>query len=324
MPDPMPCGAGKPLLPVQMKTSLLLVLLCLSITADGSEPQVHTPPIRYAQSVIPTPVLNTPEFSSVFGTRAGEKTVHDTAGRFRELEFIALPDTVFTIESVIKQGANTIYRVTTIEYPFPSPDGYYIDSRFVRTAPEKPPDRAKRLPDKNTIITSLLSSEGSAYLWGGNLKEGIPQMLALYPPPAFLSREERSRWMLQGLDCSGLLYQAADGCTPRNTSALITFGEPVPIVNIPVPQIIQAVEPLDIIVWPGHVIIVLDRERVIESRPDYDALPAGIQGGVRIRKIGEVLSEVLGERIPVNHYETAGAVQKQFVIRRWYPRRSHH
>lgn len=277
------------------------------------------PSAGYAQSILPTPVLNTPEFSSVFGNRDGKTAAPDAAGLLRELEFIALPDTVFTIESVIRQQADTIYRVTTTEYPYPAPGGYYIDSRFVRTGKEKPPDRSKQLPNKNTIIASLLSSEGSVYLWGGNLREGIPQMLTLYPPPAPLSPAERSRWILRGLDCSGLLYQAAGGFTPRNTSALTTFGESVPIAHLSVPQIIQAVKPLDIIIWPGHVIIVLDQDRVIESRPDYDEAHAGNRGGVRIRKIGEALREVMQERIPVNSYDTAGATgQKQFVIRRWY------
>jgi len=93
----------------------------------------------------------------------------------------------------------------------------------------------------------------------------------------------------------------------------------VPIADAPLAQIIQAVEPLDIIVWPGHVIIVLDRDRVIESRPDYDKTRAANRGGVRIRTVGEVLTEILKDRIPVNSYDTGGTTgRKQFVIRRWY------
>jgi hypothetical protein len=306
-------------MPAPMNTILLsLLLYCLAVDEAPGQ-QMIQPSLRYAQSVLPTPVLNTPEFSSVFGARTVETDQSAAAGPMRSLEFIALPDTVFTVEAVISQGAGTIYRVTTDEYPYPSPDGYYIDSRFVKTSVEKPPDRTKHLPDKRVIIAALSVSEGSAYLWGGNLREGIPQMINLYPPPATLTREERSRWILQGLDCSGLLYQATGGFTPRNTSALTTFGTSVPIAHLSVPQIIAAVEPLDIIVWPGHVIIVLDRNRVIESRLDYDEAQPGNQGGVRIRKIGAVLSDIMKNRVPVNSCNTEiTTVLKQFVIRRWY------
>jgi cell wall-associated NlpC family hydrolase len=305
-------------MPAQLKAVFLLVLLCSCTTADIPGQQMARPSPCYAQSVLPTPVLNTPEISSVFGTQAAKPRDHYDTGLVRELEFIALPGTVFTIEAVIRRNGETVYRVTTVDYPYPSAGGYYIDSRFVRARVEKPPERAKRLPAENAIIAFLISSEGSPYLWGGNVREGISQMLSFYPPPAALTQEEHSRWMLQGLDCSGLLYQATGGCTPRNTGALVNFGDAVPIADLTLSQIIQAIEPLDIIVWPGHVIIVLDRDRVIESRLAYDAAQAGNQGGVKIRTIGEVLTAILKERIPVDSYDTAGAMgQKQFVIRRW-------
>jgi cell wall-associated NlpC family hydrolase len=311
-------------MPAPMKTALLSFLLGLSLTAGVGGQQLMQPSLRYAQSILPTPVLNTPDFSAVFGRQDGNNSVPSTAGSLRALEFIALPDTVFSVEEAISRGADTIYRVATDEYPYPSPDGYYIDSRFVKTHAKKPPDRSKRLADKTTIITSLLSAEGSNYLWGGNLKEGIPQMIDFYPPPVPLTREERSRWILQGLDCSGLLYQATGGFTPRNTSALTTCGESVPIAHLSVPQIIEVIKPLDIIVWPGHVIIVLDQDRVIESRRDYDATQPGNQGGVRIRKSGEVLSDIMKDRVPVNSYNTAVTTElKQFVVRRWYPGNHH-
>ncbi len=302
-----------------MKASLLSFLFVLCFTVDSAGQQMLQPSVRYAQAILPTPVLNTPEFTSVFSSGAVKTDQPASAEPMRALEFIALPDTVFTVEAVISRGAGDIYRVATDEYPYPAAGGYYIDSRFVKTSVEKPRDRMKHLPGKRVIIAALSGSEGSDYLWGGNLREGIPQMLDVYPPPATLTREERNRWTLRGLDCSGLLYQATGGFTPRNTSALTTFGEPVPIAHLSVPQIIAAVEPLDIIVWPGHVIIVLDRYRVIESRLDYDATQPGNQGGVRIRKIGEVLGEIMQDRVPVNRYDSAmPAGQKQFVIRRWY------
>jgi len=273
----------------------------------------------YAIAELPTPVLNTPDFSFVFGHKDG-KTLHlDDSGLIREVEFIALPKTVFKIENSIKRGTHTIYKITTEDYPYPPQKGYFIDSRFVKTVDYKPPNRLKGLSTKKAIINILLSSEGSRYIWGGNYKEGIPQILSFYPPTFPISPEIKDQWMLKGVDCSGLLYEATNGFTPRNTSSLITFGEPVKIEGLSAHQIIQEVEPLDIIVWKGHVMIVLDKERVIESRLDYDKEQEGNQGGVRISDLKEVLGEILKERIPVNNYEDGIERGKQkFVIRRWY------
>ena len=274
---------------------------------------------RYAVAVLPAPLWNTPEFPLIFGTGDGNTLHLDAAELIRELEYIALPGTAFAIEEVIGRGTATLYRVTTADYPYTAQNGYFLDSRFVETKEDTPPDRVQQLPAQQEIIARLIAAAGSPYLWGGNYREGIPQMLSFYPPRVPLAPPERDRWMLKGLDCSGLLYQATSGCTPRNTSSLITFGEAVSVAHCTAPQIISAVEPLDIIVWPGHVIIILDRERVIESRLDYDENQAGNQGGVRIRKIEEVLAELLKERIPVNSYEEKGkTLQKHFVIRRWY------
>ncbi|MBW1840042.1 MAG: peptidoglycan endopeptidase [Deltaproteobacteria bacterium] len=273
----------------------------------------------YAIAELPTPVLNTPDFSFVFGNQDG-KTLHlDDDGLIREVEFIALPKTVFKIKNTIKKGAATIYRVTTEDYPYPIQKGYFIDSRLVKTSEHKPPSRRKRLPDRKAIIDALVSSEGGRYIWGGNYKEGVSQMISFYPPSPPLNDDLKEQWMLKGVDCSGLLYEATGGCTPRNTSSLITFGEPVKIVGLSASQIIQILDLLDIIVWKGHVIIVLDKKRTIESRLDYDKEQDGNQGGVRTRTLKEVLDETLKERVPVNNYEDeVGEGKEKFVVRRWY------
>jgi hypothetical protein len=64
---------------------------------------------------------------------------------------------------------------------------------------------------------------------------------------------------------------------------------------------------------------VLDQNRTIESRIDYDTKLKGNQGGVRIRNLKEVLDETLQERVPVNQYsDMVEEGKKKFVIRRWY------
>lgn len=300
-----------------MRSPLLFAVLCfiLAPVFSGCQ-QKKDSSIIYAVAELPTPVLNTIEFSFVYGGKDG-KTLHlDDSGLIREVEFIAIPKTVFTIDAVTKKESATIYRVTTDDYPYPTQKGYFIDSRFVKTVQEKPPNRPKRFPGKKSIINTLLSSEGSIYIWGGNHKEGIPQMFSFYPPSSPIDQALKDQWMLKGVDCSGLLYEATNGYTPRNTSSLLTFGKPVKITGLSANQIIRKVEPLDIIVWKGHLIIVLDRERTIESRLDYDEERGGNQGGVRIRTLKEVLLEILKERIPVDNYEDEEGTQK-FVVRRW-------
>ncbi len=303
-----------------MKNFFLYVVFVL-ITTNPSFGQTGPgqSPGLYAIAELPTPVLNTSDFTSVFGSTDGKTLHRDDSGLIREVEFIALPKTVFKIEEVIPGPPVTMYRVTTDDYPYPTPKGYFIDSRFVITHNYKPPRRLQKLPPQGVIISNLLSAEKSRYIWGGNYRAGIPQMLTFYPPPIPPSQDIKDQWILKGLDCSGLLYEATNGCTPRNTSSLISFGEPVQIATLDSDQIIQSLQTLDILVWKGHVIVVLDKDRAIESRLDYDTTREGNQGGVRIRTLKDVVDETLGTRVPVNEYtDVVEGGKKKFVVRRWY------
>ncbi|MFH1029368.1 MAG: peptidoglycan endopeptidase, partial [Pseudomonadota bacterium] len=210
------------------------------------------------------------------------------------------------------------YRVTSDDYPYPSTTGYYVDSRMVRTTGSCPKPRPRSLPKPATILARLTSAVGTRYLWGSNLRQGIPKMLYFYPPASGQPMDSitRESWTLQGLDCSGLLYEATAGWTPRNTSALVGYGFPLRIAGLDADGIVRIVQPLDLIVWKGHVMIVLDRERLIESRLDC----AGTAGGVAIRKLREALRQLLASRMPLNEYGGSGTPDtKGFVIRRWHP-----
>ena len=270
---------------------------------------------RYAVARQPTPVLNSPAFASVFGGKDGATLKRDRCSQIRGLEFIALPGTVFRIEAALPQGTATIYRVTSSDYPYPTTSGYFIDSRFVSASLEPPPERARRLPTQGEIIARLLASQGKPYVWGGNVSEGVPEMGELYPPTPGVQHSARlgQQWNLAGLDCSGLLYEATGGFTPRNTSALVRYGRGIPIAGLTPSEIIRKVEPLDLIVWDGHVQIVLDRERIIESRLKCDG-----SGGVIVRPLRGVLKEILRHRKPLDDYGNRGK-GKGFVLRRWYP-----
>jgi cell wall-associated NlpC family hydrolase len=297
-----------------MKRHLVIALLLLFLPGTGfaADQAEH-----YAVARLPTPVLNTFEFAAVFGGPDGRTLASDRCGQLRALEFIALPHTPFRIEETIRRGARTTYRVTTDDYPYPSRTGYYIDSRFVTTTPVKPPPRPHRLPPRTTVIANLLAAQGSRYVWGGNVRSGIPEMLSFFPPQQTSPLDPRTsnRWELRGVDCSGLLYEATGGSTPRNTSALVSFGSGVPVAGLNAAEIARLVEPLDLIVWNGHVMIAIDRDRLIESRLDC----TGEHDGVRVRPLRAALDELLKSRTPLNDYRDAAARGiKGFVIRRWY------
>jgi cell wall-associated NlpC family hydrolase len=279
--------------------SILLVILSATTAAAGS---------LFAIAVTPAPVLNRPDFSAVFGGKDGKTLLKDTCGQLRAVEFVALPGTVFTVEQKIESPAGVIYRVTTNDYPYPVPGGYFVDARSVKVEQQRPAERARKLPAKEQILANMKMKVGTRYIWGGNVAAGIAELADWYPPAG---QVDRALWQLAGLDCSGLLYEATGGYTPRNTSSLLNYGRPVAVAGKTVAELAALLQPLDLIVWPGHVLIVLDNRRIIESRSDCDRPLEG----VRIRPLGTALKEIMKKRKPVNNI---GKGAGEFVVRRWY------
>ena len=273
--------------------ALILLLSGISALAGGCSLP------RYAVADRPVPVLNTPDFRSVFGGVDGRTLDLDRCGQILALEFIALPGTAFKIEDSITTFPFPVYRVTSGDYPYPSESGYYVDSRMVRTtyhpssatyshsARSGDDQRTTGLGSRNT----LPMGKQPASRHPGNRR-------LLYPPAPDqqLVNSTQKSWTLRGLDCSGLLYEATAGWTPRNTSELVGYGSPVPIAGLDADGIMQRIQPLDLIVWRGHVMIILDRERLIESRLDCQ----GTAGGVTIRNLREALQLLLASRMPLN------------------------
>lgn len=295
--------------------TILIIIISLSlITCERQkieQKQTEKKEARYAVAVLPTPVLNTPDFNSVFGGSDGRTLKLTAKNLIEEVEFIALPHTVFIIEEEIIKGSREILKVSTEDYPYPTQKGYYIDSRFVEKKYEKPQERQRKLPDKNTIIKRLLSPQqlGAIYVWGGNYSKGIPEMLEFYKPSGILTDDVLKRWTLKGLDCSGLLYEATGGYTPRNTDSLFSFGMPVDIKGLSPDEIAKKLKPLDIIVYKRHVLIVLNNREVIES---------AISQGVHIKNLLSAVRAVSERMQPANDYNADGKEDK-FVVRRWYP-----
>jgi hypothetical protein len=264
--------------------------------------------VSYSVAILPTPVLNTPDFESIFGGNKG-RTLKLINGQINEIAFIALPNTVFTIEETHMENNHEILKVTTKDYPYKNSTGYFIDSRFVEKKINKPRERIKTLLDKEIIIKYLLSLKGAKYVWGGNFSNGISEMLTFYKPDVNLTPDIKDKWTLKGVDCSGLLYEATNGFTPRNTESLFDFGSSVKIQGLSAEEIAKKLKPLDIIVYKRHVIIVLNSRETIESTP---------LEGVHTKNILATLKNLMRDKIPADKYMpeiNAG----QFVVRRWHP-----
>jgi hypothetical protein len=279
-----------------MKTLLSALLLSLFPVAV---PAAQAPP-RYAVAEGPTPVLNTPEFAKIF---SGDLILDPCQG-VRPVEFVALPGTLFKVEGVQQNGGVTVYRVTSKDYPNRSQTGYFVDARFLKVVQGAYPERSRTLPGLSEVQQGLLASVGRSYVWGGNLRDGVELLGKLYPGGDTLA----------GVDCSGMLYEATNGYTPRNSSTLTRFGAPVAVAGLSAEGIAQKLQPLDLIVWKGHVMVVLDRDRIIQST-------MGCQGGggVALSPLTETVRHLMKSRKPCDAYPKGAAGNKAFVVRRWFP-----
>ena len=246
---------------------------------------------------------------------ADRKTLKsDRCGQVRELEFIALPGTVFSILGESRDGDTSVLRVATDEYPTPPGKKLYLDSRFLDLRHDPPPPRTRHLPQRQEIIAALRDAIGSPYVWGGNVQQGVGELEEFFYRGT-VSPDQRSVLNLAGLDCSGLLYQASAGWTPRNTSQLLAFGRGLPIAGKTTDEIAGLLEALDLIVWNGHVLIVLDRQTIIESRLECGK-PGN--GGVLTTPLHRRLAEIMRTRRPLDSWPADGKRRDAFVVRRWY------
>lgn len=259
------------------------------------------------------PVLNTPDFKAVFGGVSGQTLKTDRCGQVRELEYIALPGSVFTILKKIRYGMTDVYQVEGDEYPAPPRTRLYIDGRFMRLEGVAPSSRRPSLPPRDKVVAALRASLGNPYVWGGNVPGGVPELTKWFYSGGMGAGTKQHT--LAGLDCSGLLYNATGGWTPRNTSRLLTFGRSVPIAGKGSAEIARLLQPLDLIVWQGHVIIVLDRQTVIESRLECGR-PGN--GGVVTTRLPQRLAAVMRMRSPADDWPEGEKRQETFVVRRWY------
>ena len=201
----------------------------------------------FATVIKNAPLFNRKEISEIFLN-------FDKVHLIREIETILLHGSALTI--IKKEGS--VLEVLTDEYTSVNP--LYIDQKFVNECDERPLERKKEMPSFHVMIERLLNFPKLPYIWGGNAPEGIPELLTYYPPKKELSSFDYIYWQLKGVDCSGLLYAITNGATLRNTSQIYAAY----------PQV-ASLKPLDLIVYPGHLLIALPDNKVIESR-QYDGI----------------------------------------------------
>lgn len=290
-----------------MKTLILLAAILV-----GCIYHVPVEAAQYGVALVSTPVLNTADFRAVFGGESGKELKADRCGQVRELEYIALPGTVFRLLKKQRSGAGDIYQVETDEYTAPANVRLYVAGRFLQLGLDAPPG-LRSLPPREAVVAALRASGGAPYVWGGNVPEGVPELESWFYRG--VGGSDRKRLTLAGLDCSGLLYHATGGWTPRNTSQLINFGQGVAIAGKSAAEIVPLLQPLDLIVWNGHVVIVLDRQSAIESR-----LQCGTpgNGGVVMTALSARIAGVMRTRRPANVWQGGEKKQDIFVVRRWY------
>jgi hypothetical protein len=291
----------------------MMIRIVILMTLFGCACIMPAGATEYGVALTSTPVLNTPDFNAVFGGSSRQNLKVDRCGQVRELEFIALPGSVFTILKKHRSGTASIYQVETDEYDAPPNVRLYVDGRFLKLQFAAPPPRRVSLPAHEEIVSALRASVGKPYVWGGNVPGGVPELEKWFYENVMEGDRERIR--LAGLDCSGLLYYATGGWTPRNTTQLLTYGHGVVIAGKQSAEIVTMLQPLDLIVWDGHVIIVLDRQTAIESRLECSRLG---NEGVVLTQLSHRMAKITRTRRPVNVWQGGKKSRDIFVVRRWY------
>jgi hypothetical protein len=255
---------------------------------------MNTPtPTRDLQMKLLTfcPLFNQKDLKSIFNQMSLPKC-HE--GLFRPLEMVALPGSVLEIYETSEQLA-------CLRYPLHQVGSFFTFENFLKDSSVEFKKPSKL--DQARVIDNLSSYLKAPYVWGGNWILDNPQeYLATL---GFSSGHiiDNLGYLFSGLDCSGLLYAATYGSTPRNTSQLVSWGEALDIEGLSDGEILEKVMPLDLLVWKGHVLIFLDQKTLIESRLGY-----GVVTSVAEKRLAE---------IRVHRQPAREATSDTFVIRRW-------
>jgi cell wall-associated NlpC family hydrolase len=274
----------------------VIALIYLTGCTPSERTITHTGEMKYVSAKTYTPVFNIPDIYK-FLSELDTDIKTDKKGLIPEVSFIASPGKEFEIIEETKNNGYTIMKVKPVD----SEKIYYVDSRFLEQSDGE--GSIKEKLSKEEIIRNLKAMEGYPYEYGGAIANGVWKLESMYDIKGL-----NERWKPKGLDCSGLIYQATNGVIPRSSSEIVKYGEGLDIEGKKLDDIIDMLEPLDIIGYPGHVLIVIDRNSVMESSP---------KKGVRILQAETRIKQLMKDRKPVNDVEGEDK-NKIFVVRRWY------
>ena len=184
-----------------------------------------------------TPLFNDPEFLEKMRANGGvDATFHN-----RLLETELFPKRKV---SVVHQHGKAV-EVLCKDYP--SEKKLYTLSSFLEEGKEV---AKKSMPPKKEMLARLQRFPKIPYLLGGTTPFATDLPIFLVGD-LFADRNRR----LFGIDCTGLLYFVSEGNVPRNS---LDYLEAFFVV--------ERLLPLDVVWFPGHVILYLGEGKCIESR----------------------------------------------------------
>lgn len=240
--------------------SLIFMLVCRFLWGDSSWKAGDWIEVKDA-----VPLMNIP-MNEVFADEAALLAHLDSQKLLRSMEMVLLPGQQVQF---VKRGKDFSIQVV---FPSYSDAPFYTDARaFFAEGRKRPRPTRPKYISADTITQRLLSRVGVPYFWGGNLFLGEPKMLewySKYPHDGYLF----AIWQCEGVDCSGLLYEVTEGATPRNTAGLKSFGEEVSYEGMTFEDLCKALQPLDLLVFSRHVVIVLEGGHYIESTTGGDGV----------------------------------------------------
>ncbi len=281
----------------------------------------------YYRTIGKTPVFNTPDLSQVFTypMRWDPKNLAHGSRLNRAIE-TGLHRGVLVKE--VAWAGKDVVQIETNEYPSKTP--IYTHRLFLRPT-EDTTLRKIECPPLEEILKKLQNwgRKRIDYIWGGTFHNGIHRLAKLYSlPTGPKSKHEkedwemtRKVWLQQGVDCTGLLYELTNGFTPRNSSDLVYFGEPVVgIEGKTDAEIAALLLPGDIIALGGHLFII-EGKTIVDCRERNDT--KGDLGGFIRMDLLERLKDIRNRgRTALDkppQRDQLFARKDYFVIRRWHP-----
>ena len=237
-----------------------------------------------------TPLFNNGIFAAI--TNDYYTLKFDDQFLIRSLETILYPGSKITVLTKGKKNPSHFLQVKVDDYPSDKELFIHEQSALIKNAAKK------IMPSLAAIQKKLRSLEGLPYFWGGTLATPLFGKEHPFKTIQALTPFERKCFSFEGLDCSGLLYHVTNGATPRNTSYLMHLG-----------TVCEDLRPLDLLLWQGHVVIVLDENHTIEAR-EID--------GVVIEDLEKRLSEIHKERVWVKKIHQGQIQKKVYTTRRFF------